>query len=187
MPNWIQAADESCLRWIAETLRTPLLNALMVVYTTLGNGGMLFIALTVLLLAFRATRKVGLSTGTGMILGLVVTNLTVKPLMARPRPWVVMEGFASLVRSSDPNSFPSGHTCAAFAFAAAVCVAAPWKWMKAAALIAAALMGCSRLYVGVHFPSDVLAGVVIGTLCGLAGAWLVKKITEFVQRRQAAE
>ena len=147
-----------------------------------------------------------------MLIGLVVVNFTIKPLVARARPWLVIESFVNLVPEHDPNSFPSGHTNAAFAFALAVCMSAPKKWMKVSAVCAAAVMGLSRLYVhsadtpalrvglknssstpramnsipvlpicvytmglsrlyvGVHFPSDVLAGAVIGSLCGLLGA-----------------
>ena len=122
-----------------------------------------------------------------MLLGLLVTNLTLKPLVSRARPWAVMENFATLVTSSDLNSFPSGHTCAAFAFGVALCAALPQKWAKAAALLAAALMGFSRLYVGVHFPTDVLAGAVIGTACGLLGAWVTGKVTVWYRSRKAAE
>ncbi len=183
----IQLMDERILRWIADTLRTPWLNELTIFYTQLGNGGMLFIAATIVLLLFRSTRRAGAAAGTGMVLGLLVTNLTIKPLVARLRPWVAMEGFQALVTSSDMNSFPSGHTCAAFAFAAAICAVLPQKWAKAAALIAAALMGWSRLYVGVHFPTDVLAGAVVGTLCGLAGAWIVKRLTVYYHSRKAVK
>ena len=173
--SWIQSLDEQLLRWVAE-LRTPALNAFMTAYTSLGNAGILFIVISVLMLMFRKTCRSGLTALGGMGLGLLITNLTVKPLIARPRPWVVMKGFETLVRSSDMNSFPSGHTCAAFAFAAALCCTLPWKWGKAAAAAAACMMGFSRLYVGVHFPTDVLAGGLIGTLCGLAAGWLGRRI-----------
>lgn len=173
--QWVQAADEQLLHWVAE-LRTPVLNTFMAAYTSLGNAGILFIVISVLLLMFRKTRRSGMTALAGMGLGLLITNLTVKPLIARPRPWVVMKGFETLVRSSDMNSFPSGHTCAAFAFAAALCCALPWKWGKAAAIAAACIMGFSRLYVGVHFPTDVLAGALIGILCGLAAGWLGRRI-----------
>ena len=175
----IQRWDEGVLVWIAQTLRSPILNGWMSFYTNLGNAGLLFILAAVALLFFRATRRAGASAGVGMLLGLLVTNLTIKPLISRARPWVVLDGFAALVTSSDPNSFPSGHSCAAFAFGVAVALTAPRKWMKAAALAAAALMAFSRLYVGVHFPSDVLAGSLIGAVCGLLGAW----ITGLAQRR----
>lgn len=182
----IQQLDEKALRWIADTLRAPLLDKVMVLYTSLGNGGWIFIVISVLLLFFRATRKAGASSLTGMALGLLVTNLTLKPLVARARPWVVMENFTALVTSSDMNSFPSGHTCAAFAFAFGLCAALPQKWAKATALIAAALMGFSRLYVGVHFPSDVAAGAVVGAVCGLLGGWLVREVSRWYQNRKVA-
>lgn len=96
-----------------------------------------------------------------------------------------MENFAVLVTSSDPNSFPSGHTCAAFAFAVALCMTQPQRWAKGAALALAALMGFSRLYVGVHFPSDVLAGAVIGSLCGLLAGWMVPRFLAWVRSRRS--
>lgn len=183
----LQQLDEAILRWIGTHLRLDWLNGPVMLYSTLGNAGILFIVLTLVLLCIRMTRKTGLAAAGGLLVDLLVVNVTIKPLVSRARPWVVMEGFQTLLTSSDPNSFPSGHTCAAFAFAAAVCVAAPKKWMKAAAVIAAVLMGCSRLYVGVHFPSDVLAGAVIGTLCGLAGAWLAGKLLEGFRNRRAVK
>lgn len=183
MPELIQNADEAVLIWIAEHLRCAVLDPIMELYTQLGNSGLLFIGLALVLLCFRQTRRAGVSALCAMLLGLIVVNLTMKPLVSRVRPWLVIEGFVNLVPEHDPNSFPSGHTNAAFAFAAALCAARSPKWVRAAALCAAALMGFSRLYVGVHFPSDVLAGAVIGTLCGLAGAWIVKRAWERISRR----
>ena len=186
MPDVIQQLDEQALVWIAEHVRCAVLDPFMELYTQLGNTGMLFIALGVLMLLFKPTRRAGLSALCAMLIGLVVVNLTIKPLVSRPRPWLAIEDFVSLVPEHDPNSFPSGHTNAAFAFALAVWACAPKKWMKAAAVVMAAVMGLSRLYVGVHFPSDVLAGAAIGSLCGLAGAWIVKKAWERTQARPQA-
>lgn len=183
MPEFIQQWDERALVWIAENLRCALLDPFMKLYTQLGNTGMLFIVLGLVLLCFKATRKAGFSALCAMLIGLVVVNFTIKPLAARARPWLVIENFVNLVPERDPNSFPSGHTNAAFAFALAVCMSAPKRWMKIAAVCAAVLMGLSRLYVGVHFPSDVLMGAVIGSLCGLTGAWVVKKAWERIRVR----
>lgn len=181
----IQGVDEKALRWIADHLRAEWLDPLMKGYTSLGNGGWIFIAVSLALLLWRSTRRAGAASLTGMLFGLLVTNLTVKPLVARLRPWVVMEGFTALVTSADLNSFPSGHTCAAFAFASALSCALPRRWAKAAAWSAAALMGFSRLYVGVHFPTDVLAGTMIGLLCGLAAGWLSGKAFKWLDDRKA--
>ena len=176
MPELIQRFDERALVWIAGHVRCGLLDPFMEVYTQLGNTGLLFIALGLALLLFRSTRKAGFSALCAMLIGLVVVNFTIKPLAARDRPWLVIENFVNLVPEKDPNSFPSGHTNAAFAFAVAVCMAASRRWMKITAVCMAVAMGLSRLYVGVHFPSDVLAGALIGSLCGLSGAWAVKTV-----------
>lgn len=183
MPEIIQQLDEQALVWIAQHVRNAVLDPFMMLYTQLGNTGMLFIALGVVMLLFKQTRKVGVSALCAMLIGLIVVNFTIKPLVARARPWLVIENFVNLVPEHDPNSFPSGHTNAAFAFALAVCLSAPKKWMKITAVCMAAVMGLSRLYVGVHFPSDVLAGAVIGSLCGLLGALAVKKGWERISRR----
>ena len=183
----VQALDERILWWIAEHLRVSWLNGPVVLFSKLGNAGLLFIVATLVLLAFRQTRRLGIHTAAGLIVDVLAVNATIKPLVSRARPWVVMEGFQTLTRSSDPNSFPSGHTCAAFAFAAAMWVATPNKKIRAAALIVAALMGLSRLYVGVHFPSDVVAGAVIGSLCGLLGGLLARWGLSRCERRKAAK
>ena len=182
----IQTLDEMILTRIGIDLRAEWLDPLMVVYTALGNGGLAFIVLAILLLLFRKTRRAGASAAIALAAGAVCTNLIFKPLVSRPRPWIAMEGWETLVTSSDMHSFPSGHTTAAFAFAVALCAVLPQKWAKAAALIAAALMGFSRLYVGAHFPTDVLAGAVVGVLCGLAGVWLSGKIMVRFTGRKAA-
>ena len=104
-----------------------------------------------------------------MALGLLITNITIKPLVERARPWLAWP-IEPLVVERDPNSFPSGHTCAAFAAGLCWARALPWRWGRAAAVIGAVCMGLSRLYVGVHYPTDVLAGALIGALCAWA-AW----------------
>lgn len=184
MPEFIQQLDEQALVWIAEHLRCALLDPFMKLYTQLGNTGMLFIVLGLVMLCFQRTRRAGASALCAMLIGLIVVNFTIKPLAARERPWVVMEGFVNLVPEGDPNSFPSGHTNAAFAFALAVCRSAPKKWMKITAIGMAVVMGLSRLYVGVHFPSDVLVGAAVGSLCGLAGAWVIRNAAEYLKRRR---
>lgn len=150
------------------------LDPLVSCYTKLGDAGLLWIALSLAMLFYKPTRRAGALALCAMILGLIVTNLTIKPLISRPRPWLDWP-IVPLVTEKDPNSFPSGHTCAAFAAAMVWVRALPWKGGRAAAVTAAVLMGLSRLYVGVHYPSDVLAGAVIGSLCAWA-AWKVFRL-----------
>ena len=145
------------------------LDPIVSLYTKLGDAGILWIALSLLMLAWKPTRRAGALALCAMILGLVVTNLTIKPLVERARPWLDWP-IVPLVTEKDLNSFPSGHTCAAFAAGMSWMRALPGRWGRVAAVVLAACMGLSRLYVGVHYPTDVLVGAVIGALCAWA-AW----------------
>lgn len=162
-------------------LRMAWLDPVVSIYTKLGDAGILWIALSLAMLLYKPTRRAGTLALGAMILGLLVTNITIKPLVERPRPWLGWP-ILPLVTEKDPNSFPSGHTCAAFAAGLSWARALPWRWGRIAAPVLAALMGLSRLYVGVHYPTDVLAGAVIGTLCAWV-AWRVYKIYEEKQNR----
>lgn len=156
-------------------MRGPVQDAAIGFYTNLGNAGMLFIVLALLMLCFKKTRKAGMTALLALAVGFVCTNLILKHLIARSRPWLDVAGLIPLIDESDPNSFPSGHTTCAFAFASALWHTAPRKWMKWSALAAAILMGYSRLHVGVHYPSDVMVGVLIGLFAGWAAWSLCKK------------
>ena len=185
--DWLRSLDGGVLLWIQAHLRAPFLNGAVSFYTVLGNAGLLFLAAAVLLLCFRKTRRSGVVALLAIAIGFVCTNLILKDLVARPRPWLEVAGLTHLVTENDPNSFPSGHTCAAFAFALGVRWAAPRRWIGRTALVMAVLMGLSRLYVGVHYPSDVLAGALVGALAGLAAAWIVKGIAARLRRRREPE
>lgn len=152
-------------------LRLEWLDPLVSLYTTLGNGGILWIALSLAMLCYRPTRKAGVLALLAMLLGLLCTNVVLKHLVARPRPWLSLP-IVPLVVENDPNSFPSGHTCAAFAAGMIWVRALPRRWMGRLAAGMAVAMGLSRLYVGVHYPLDVLAGALVGSLC----AWAVWKM-----------
>ena len=131
------------------------------------------------LLFFPRTRKAGFWALIAMLFGLVCTNVLLKHLVGRTRPWLVLEGLVPLVVEDDPNSFPSGHTCAAFACCVTWARCTGKRWLRCLCIAAALLMGFSRLYVGVHFPSDVLAGCAVGCLC----AWLSWRAQRAVEAR----
>ena len=170
---------DGALLLAVQSLRQDWLDPLVTGYTTLGDAGLVWILLAAALLIPRSTRKAGAAALLALALGALCTNVTLKPLVSRPRPWLDVAGLVPLVAEHDPNSFPSGHTCAAFAAGIAWLMALPRKW-GAAAVTAAVCMGLSRLYVGVHYPSDVLVGALVGALCGLLACRLVN---EYEQRR----
>lgn len=170
--------DGNILLWIQEHLRGDVLNDLMVWYTHMGDGGLLWLGLSLVLLCFPRTRRAGLLALMALALGGLFTNLLLKPLVDRTRPWLIVNGLYALVGEPDPHSFPSGHTCAAFAAAGVWFRNLPGRWLGAVGLGMAALMGFSRLYVGVHYPSDVLAGALIGLFC----AWLALRLAPYLPK-----
>lgn len=170
----LQALDGGILLWL-QSVRQPLLDGILTLYTQLGNAGVAWIVLSVVLLFFRRTRKGGALALCAMLFGLIGTNLVLKNLFQRMRPYEVVEGLTHLVPITDPNSFPSGHTTASFAAGVVWFRTLPARWARVLALASAFLMGFSRLYVGVHYPTDVLAGAVMGTVCALLALWLGKR------------
>lgn len=173
----VQNLEGAVLLAIQE-IRLEWLDPLVERYTSLGNLGLLWIILSVAMLCWRPTRRAGAASLAAMALGLLCTNVVLKHLVARERPWLNVAGLIPLVNEPDPLSFPSGHTCAAFASASAWWGTLPKGWMKGAGLVLAVCMGLSRLYVGVHYPTDVLAGALVGALCGWAACRAVRRLGE---------
>ena len=160
---------------LIQNLRTPLGDIIVPFITRLGNAGIIWIILTLVLLLIPKTRKTGVIMTAALLVDLVLCNLLLKNLVARTRPFDVNTAVQLLVAKPRDYSFPSGHTGSSFASAIVLWKELPKKY-GVMALIVAILIAYSRLYVGVHYPSDVLAGVVIGTVLALVSVWLVKKI-----------
>lgn len=180
MLNQMLQADGQLLVAV-QNLRVPWLDPVVSLYTQLGNAGLLWIALSLAMVLYKPTRRAGAAALMAMALGLLITNITIKPLVERARPWLAWP-IEPLVVERDPNSFPSGHTCAAFAASMIWVRTLPWSWGRTCGVVLAVLMGLSRLYVGVHYPSDVLVGAVIGTLCAWA-AWKLYQLWENKRNR----
>lgn len=153
--------EGAILLWIQQHLRCAALTPVMRVITSLGNGGAFWIALTVALLIFKRTRKTGVYCAAAMVLTLLVVNVAIKPLVARTRPYELIEGLQILVARPSDYSFPSGHSANSLSCAWTLFRLTPKKY-GAPALALAVLIALSRLYVGVHFPTDVLVGAAIG-------------------------
>lgn len=159
------------LLWVQEFLRQSWLDPIVAFYTKLGDRGLVWIALCFLLLLWPKTRRAGLAGLFALTFSFLCTNVLLKRVFARPRPWLVLEGLVPLVAEADPNSFPSGHSSAALACAGAWWEYLPKPW-RCIAMVCAVGMALSRLYVGVHFPIDVLCGSLVGIFCGWCGGAL---------------
>ena len=166
MTDVIQNLDGALLLGV-QNLRVAVLDPLVIAYTHLGDVGMIWILLSAAMLLYKPTRKAGFAGLLALVFGFLCTNVTLKHLVGRERPWLNVAGLIPLIEEHDPNSFPSGHTCAAFAAAVAWVIGTEKTWLRVLCVGAAACMGFSRLYVGVHYPLDVLVGAVVGTLCAV--------------------
>lgn len=172
--NTIFLFDSSALLWIQEHLRMSLLDPFFQLITHLGDAGLVWIWLGIGLLCFSRTRRSGIAVLIALGLTLVVNNLLLKNMIDRARPFEVVEGLQILVGRPLDSSFPSGHSCASFAAATALW---PYSWRRVRILVLglAVLIAFSRLYVGVHFPTDVAAGCVLGCVLGRAAYCIEKK------------
>ena len=160
-----------------QTMHNPVLDTLMSAITRLGDAGIIWILLCVVLLILPRTRKSGAILMAALLVDLVVCNGILKPLVHRIRPFDVKTGIELLVKRPIDFSFPSGHTAASFASVMALYLAGEKRlWIPA--LVLAVLIAFSRLYLYVHYPTDVLGGVVAGLAAGALGYWLVKKVSE---------
>lgn len=170
--------DLPILDWIAQYLYCPFLDAIMPIITLFGDAGIFWIACAVVLIFIPKYRKIGLSMGTALLIGLLVCNVTLKPLVARIRPYdYQLEHFGKtiqlLVATPHDFSFPSGHTIASFEAATAIMIHN--RKLGIPAMILAVLISFSRLYLYVHYPTDVLASVVLGVGFAFLGSFLVAK------------
>ena len=178
--NALNAAEAAWLVNLYRAVGCPFLDAFFTAVTHLGDYGWFWIAVAVVMLFFPKTRRMGLEMGLAMILGVIICNLILKNVTARPRPYDVNEAVRLLVPREHNYSFPSGH--AAFSFEGAFTVFRHDRKWGTASLVLAVLISFSRLYVGVHNPTDVLCGALIGT----ANAFLAGRIVGAAWKRFAA-
>ncbi len=179
--------DLPILDWIQAHLRCGFLDAVLPVITVLGDDGIFWIAVAVVLLCIPKTRRIGLGVGFALLIGLVVCNLTLKPLIARIRPYDLQAQngvtIVLLVERLSDYSFPSGHTIASFE--AATVLMKNSRKMGIPALILAVLIAFSRLYLYVHYPTDVIFAVFAGILFGFLGNALSVRLTDGLAARRA--
>ena len=163
--------DLPILDWIQANLQSGFMDKFMPFITVFGDAGIFWMVISALLLISPRTRKTGLGMAFAMMIGLIVCNITLKPLVARIRPYDLQAELGVAIQllcdAQHDFSFPSGHTIASFE--AAVVLLKNSKKMGIPAMVLAVLIAFSRMYLYVHYPTDVIASVILGTLFALIG------------------
>ena len=215
--------DLAIFEFFEKSIRMDWLDPIMKVITTLGDEGIFFIIIGLLMIFFEKTRKAGVVVLGSLLVMTLLNNEMLKPIMERPRPynlpildeaaakaaaehgkdydwigffgkidWHVSDAFAEKWKAgyvwpdivkympSKSLSFPSGHTSSAFTFALAITMVLKNKWVGIGSFVFAFLMGISRIYVGVHYPTDVIAGAFVGLLYAVIGYFIFTKLYELV-------
>lgn len=184
----IYSFDYSILNYINEHFHNAFFDVFFSIITHLADAGWFWIALAALLLCFKKTRKTGCVMGAALLMGVIFGNGILKPLIHRVRPydnaaWSPAVTRATLLISPPSDySFPSGHTLASFegAFGIFLCNK---KW-GAPALVLAVLIAFSRLYFYIHYPTDVIGGMILGIGFSVAAFFIVGAIWNKVTKKQ---
>ena len=174
--------DLPVLDWIQANIQSGFMDKFMPFITKFGDHGTFWMIVAALLFLFPKTRKTGLGMAIAMMIGLLVCNVTLKPLVGRIRPYDLQAELGVAIQLLGERmhdfSFPSGHTIASFE--AAVVMLKISKKLGIPAMILAVLISFSRLYLYVHYPTDVIASIILGTLFALIGDALAGLITSKV-------
>lgn len=169
----ISNLDINILNFIRDNLSNAVMDKFMVVITSLGDKGLIWIVMALILLAVKKYRKIGII----LLIALLMTSLLgegiVKNIVQRPRAFITYPDISIIINPPTSFSFPSGHT--ASSFAAAVVLGHYFKKWSFLFYFLATLIAFSRLYLFVHYPSDIIVGIALGTICGLLTIKLLDK------------
>ena len=186
--NVLTSFDWSVFRFVEKYIWCPALDIIMPFITHLGDAGIIWIVFAVFLMCFKKYRKFGIMMAAGLLLSLIINDSILKPLIARPRPfnfegWPGIFKWPALIAKPSDYSFPSGHTSSSFA-AAAVLIFTKKKRIYIPSLVLAFLIAFSRIYVHVHYSTDVLAGIIGGTLYALLAVLIVNRIDSMIKNKK---
>lgn len=154
-----------------QNIRTPFMDGLMTFFSMLGHNGIFCLILGIVLIIIKKTRRSGSEVIIAMLLSFIISYLIVKNLVARVRPFETYGFLVPLGTAPHGWSFPSVHST--FAFATATVIFGNYRKIGIAALLIAVMVAFSRLYMGAHYPTDVLVGSVFGIIFALLAHYLI--------------
>lgn len=163
---------------------TPFFKAI----SLLGEKGLLFIIAGLVLMAFAKTRKIGVCMILAIAIGALITNVTLKNIIDRPRPFLANREYRSYwayinAPFEDESSFPSGHTTAIMAFMTAMFITCNKKWSWVG-FVGVLLMGMSRVYLIAHYTSDVIGGIIVGGIAGVCAFFITKLLYSIIEKNK---
>lgn len=163
------------LNFIQDNMHNDILTPILKGISCIGNIGLIWIIISIIFVLIKKYRKIGITMCIGLMLCLIIGNGILKPLISRTRPYDLEINSNIQIQIQKPNdySFPSGHTLAAFT--SAVIILLYNKKLGIFAMILATLMAFSRLYFYVHFPTDVIGGIILGIAFALISKWIIKR------------
>lgn len=163
MFNMLQNFDLMLLEWISNNLHNPILDKIFIVLTTLGDNGLIWIIIALLLLVTKKYRKAGFLILCALLLNLILVNGLLKNIVQRTRPFDAVPTVQLLISKPSSFSFPSGHTSSAFA--AVGIISSLMKKYRLYFIALAILIAFSRMYLFVHYPTDIIGGAMMGIIC----------------------
>lgn len=175
MIGFITNIDFSILYWIQDNLRNSFMDFVMPLFSNLQDGGLIWISIAVVMLFFKRTRYCGIAVLFAMGIDTLITEYGIKNIVCRVRPCNLVDDVNMLVKKPTSYSFPSNHSASAFAGAVAVMLTIKKKAWTIPAFVFSGIIAFSRMYVFVHFPSDVFAGILLGSTISVLVCYLMKK------------
>ncbi|MGE4486065.1 MAG: phosphatase PAP2 family protein [Oscillospiraceae bacterium] len=182
MLDILQSADESIMLFIQENIRCDFLNPVMKFFSFIGNAGILWIAIGIILLLLRGYRVTGFDMLLALAVCAAINNLVIKEFIMRSRPYETIQGLTTIIAPLSSWSFPSGHAASSFASAYALGKSRGGKWWLY--YIPAALIAISRVYVGVHYLSDIVGGAIVGTAVSMCVYYLRNRYLSFDKKKE---